>query len=294
MRIFIGILLLISANTHAQLKEGLLWEVTGNGLEEPSYIYGTMHVQDERVFEWTKATKKAFRKADIVLTELNLKEVNAFELLQGLMMPDSVKLKDLIGEAYYQELSIYFRDSMGMPLDMYERISPMMISSILSNTGAFGMERTETLDAWIFNEAERRNKEADGLETASEQMAVFMHIPWDMQGEMLQRSIDYAYGRTDELESMMKDSPDSLMHFYVNGQLDEMYDYSIGAMDTESPRDSIFIHYFLTRRNYIMVDRLENYMPQGKCFVAVGALHLPGPDGQIAILRKRGYTVRKR
>jgi uncharacterized protein YbaP (TraB family) len=44
-------------------------------------------------------------------------------------------------------------------------------------------------------------------------------------------------------------------------------------------------------RNRRMVRRMIPYLEQGNSFIAVGALHLAGPRGILALLRKNGYTT---
>jgi uncharacterized protein len=45
-----------------------------------------------------------------------------------------------------------------------------------------------------------------------------------------------------------------------------------------------------------MIEKIEGYLNQSKDrhFIAVGALHLAGPEGLVEMLRKRGYVVKQR
>ncbi|HEY7840695.1 MAG TPA: TraB/GumN family protein [Gammaproteobacteria bacterium] len=49
----------------------------------------------------------------------------------------------------------------------------------------------------------------------------------------------------------------------------------------------------LTGRNRIMVERMLPLVESGDAFVAVGAMHLPGADGILALLRERGFTIER-
>ncbi len=47
----------------------------------------------------------------------------------------------------------------------------------------------------------------------------------------------------------------------------------------------------ITSRNRHMAEAAAKYLDKGNAFIAVGALHLPGADGLVELLRQAGYTV---
>src|ERR1022692_417832 len=60
----------------AQKKEqkkypSLLWQITGNGLAKPSYLFGTMHVSSKMVFNLGDSFYAGIRSSDVVALELD-------------------------------------------------------------------------------------------------------------------------------------------------------------------------------------------------------------------------------
>ena len=47
----------------------------------------------------------------------------------------------------------------------------------------------------------------------------------------------------------------------------------------------------LEDRNHRMVERMLPRFDEGGAFIAIGAAHLPGESGVLALLERRGYTV---
>src|SRR5947208_3715172 len=50
----------------------LLWEITGNGLKKPSYLFGTMHVSSKMVFHLSDSFYLAIKNADVVALETDM------------------------------------------------------------------------------------------------------------------------------------------------------------------------------------------------------------------------------
>src|SRR5258708_2194839 len=70
--------IIVSSNLHAQLnsrQKGLLWEISGNGLKKPSYVYGTMHISRKLAFHLGDSFYYALLKSDIIALEQNLDSV---------------------------------------------------------------------------------------------------------------------------------------------------------------------------------------------------------------------------
>ena len=70
----------------------LFWKIYGNNLNDTSFLYGTMHTQDERVFQFRKGVNDAFNKSTIYAMELNIDSIDQVELMQGLIMDSSTTL----------------------------------------------------------------------------------------------------------------------------------------------------------------------------------------------------------
>ena len=260
----------------------LFWEISGNGLTEYSYLYGTMHTQDDRAFQFKNGVMDAFNQAEIYAMELNVDSVDQEALLSKLIMDSIYSLKTLLTASEYKVVSDFFRDSLGQPLFMFEKMQPLFTSQMVALRD-LEAQQTDALDIYFFKEAKKQKKQTIGLEKTMEQIDAFSAIPYEMQAKSLVDAVT-EYGKEGELDM------DTMIKYYVEGNLDKLLE-----MTTKDEGDEemakIFNDIFLVKRNYNLADRAEPYIKKGSTFIAIGAAHLPGEEGVINLLRKKGYKV---
>lgn len=266
-------------------ENALLWKISGNGLQTPSYLYGTIHMIGKDDFFLTDSTRAAINGAEKVVFEIDMADMNnimtQLGLLKDAMMKDNLTLRDLISEEDYALVKKHFAD-MGLPLIFFERMKPMFLSMFaeMDFSQALGSGDMVSYEMEIMSIAEAGNKETGGLETAAYQMSLFDSIPYAEQARMLVEAIKSHDPNSGEADF------DKMVELYkaqdVAGMADMMSDDdSIGAYE------DILLHQ--RNRNWIPV--MQKMMAEKPCFFAVGAGHLGGEQGVIALLRKSGYTV---
>jgi len=260
----------------------LFWEISGNGLTESSYLYGTMHTQDERAFQFKEGVMDAFNHAEIYAMELNMDSVDQTALLSKLIMDSTYSLKTLLTADEYTLVSDFFRDSLGQALFMFERMQPLFTAQMVALRD-LEAQQTDALDIYFFKEAKKQKKQTIGLEKTMEQIDAFSAVPYELQAKGLVDAVT-DYGKEGELDM------DTMMKYYVEGNLDKLLEMTIEDEEDEEMA-KIFNDIFLIKRNYNMTDRAEPYIKKGSTFIAVGAAHLPGKEGIITLLRKKGYKV---
>lgn len=272
----------------------MLWEISGNGLADTSHLYGTMHVQDKRVFDFNPNVLPAFDSASILALELNMDSVNPLRVMGSMLMDSSIIIADLLSEKDYSVVKAYIEDSLGMPIMLMEHLQPLFISSLIE-ARSLNAEMGEALDMYFFKRGKKQEMRIVGLENADEQINAFNSISYR----------DQATGLLMAIESIGKDngemSTEQLLNAYLAGDLDKLVD--LAKQEEESPSekkkdakdtseaDETFEKVFLVDRNVKMADRLIPLIRNHSVFVGVGAAHLPGPDGIIELLRAKGYTV---
>lgn len=260
----------------------LFWEISGNGLKNHSYLYGTMHTQDERAFQFKEGVMDAFNKAEIYAMELNMDSVNQGALLSKLIMDSTYSLKTLLTTDEYAVVSNFFKDSLGQALFMFEKMQPLFTAQMVTLRD-LEAQQTDALDIYFFKEAKKQKKQTIGLEKTMEQIDAFSAIPYELQAKGLVDAVT-DYGKEGELDM------DVMMKYYVEGNLDKLLEMTTKDEEDEE-LSKIFNDIFLVKRNYNMADRAEPYIKEGSTFIAVGAAHLPGEEGVIELLRKKGYKV---
>ena len=260
----------------------LFWEISGNGLKNNSYLYGTMHTQDERAFQFKEGVIDAFNQAEIYAMELNMDSVNQGALLSKLIMDSTYSLKTLLTADEYAVVSNFFKDSLGQALFMFEKMQPLFTAQMVTLRD-LEAQQTDALDIYFFKEAKKQKKQTIGLEKTIEQIDAFSAIPYELQAKGLVDAVN-DYGKEGKLDM------DAMIKYYAEGNLDKLLEMTTKDEEDEE-LSKIFNDIFLVKRNYNMADRAEPYIKEGSTFIAVGAAHLPGEEGVIELLRKKGYKV---
>jgi len=282
--IFIFLFCSLKSSFSQNTYQGLLWEIYGNGLTDTSYLYGTMHIQDERVFQFQEGVEKAFDRSVIFAMELNMDSVNTLELMSELIMESPHRLDSLLSEKEYEIVNQYFKDSLGIGLLIFNKMQPIYTSQMVS-LKKMNKDSAEALDIYLFNKAKEQNKIVVGLEFMEEQINAFKSIPYDIQAKELFNAVEDAINGEDQ-------QIDGLIDYYVKGDLDRLLALTLESEFSDNEINTIFQKVFLVNRNHKMADRSEKYIKKGSTFIAIGAAHLPGPEGVIENLRKKGYTVK--
>jgi len=259
----------------------LFWEITGNGLKKPSYVFGTMHVSSKMVFHLSDSFYYAMKQVDAVALELNP------DLWQGQM----VRL-DRLKENYanfIQSPGGDFLNENSFRINNYDTelkaalsTEPTIVNSLLyrSYKAREDFEEDTFLDMYIFQTGKKLGKRSAGVEDYNETEKVVLEAYADMAKEKKKKNIDI------DGESM-RDIGQKIQDAYRSGDLDLM-----DSLDLLTERSDAFREKFLYKRNEIQAGSIDTILKKSSLFVGVGAAHLPGPRGIIELLRKMGYTLR--
>jgi len=271
----LGCSFLLGAQT---LEKSLLWKISGNGLSQPSYLYGTIHMTCDNTLD--EATKKAIANTQQLYLELDMDDPAMMgAMMQGINMKDGVTMDQLVSPEDYKAVDAFFKKRLGMSVDAMKSMKPMLLSAMLlpASLGCTPKSIEEALMA----EIRKKNGETYGLESVAEQLAVFDAIPYKVQMEELVKS-----AKEDGQNDM--DEINDLLKIYDSKDLDAMVEASLKS---ENRTTSEFGDELLTNRNRNWISRISRIAKEKPTFFGVGAAHLGGPDGVIRLLRKAGFKV---
>ncbi len=271
--------LFLANQAKAQEEKSLLWEISGNGLEQPSYLYGTMHVGDKRAHNFSDATHKAFGQSKAFAGELNMEEVDQLAILNLMKLPEGESLKDIYTDEEWTKIETYFHDRLHGDVNDFASYNTFFVYSLILQS-TMKNQKGQAVDMYFFQEAKKDGKKLLGLEKVEEQMNAINSMPTEEQKKMLLETVESKKGSSEKgMKKMLK--------YYAKGDLEKLQEISMNEeMSTE------FEANFITIRNHNMADRMVPIMNDQSTFVAVGALHLPGEEGVIKLLRKKGFTVK--
>jgi uncharacterized protein YbaP (TraB family) len=254
----------------------------------PSFLYGTIHVPDERVLALPRSVRLALKRADVLATELRNDAETQRALLAGLSLPDGQTLADVAGPVLHGRLERYLA-SRGLPIAPFERLKLLPLGAQLEVLDYLSAKRPP-LDHRLIELASQAGKQLDALERPEEQIAALDVLTTAEQieviGEELSRLEQQATGAPSPVEKMVR--------AYVAGDEQELWAESMAYIDPDDPAHARFLDAVFTRRNARLAERIEQRLaaqPPRSYFVALGALHLYGPEAVIARLEKVGRTL---
>ena len=262
----------------------LLWEITGNGLTKPSYLFGTMHISNKMVFNLSDSFYKAIKSTDVVALEQN-PEVwqeayskedfgNGYDFMSSQLFKSFNVANERLTEQTFSLSNYESKIQLGLASEA------RLINGMLyrNNAGQEDFEEETYLDMYIYRLGRKLNKIVTGVEDYKESNKLVKEAYRDMYKEKKQRR-NYDLSGYDYKRKMEE--------AYRKGDLDLLD--SLQEITTVS---DAFNEKFLFKRNDIQANSIDTILKKHSLFVGVGAAHLPGERGVIELLRKKGYTVR--
>lgn len=272
--------------------KGIFWKIEKPGLK-PSWLLGSMHVTDPRVLSLPAYAQAAHDSADTIVIEsdeiLDEKKAAAALLARPdlTMFTDGTTIDKLLSPEDYARLDAGLKQR-GIPLSAVSRMRPWMIASAVALPAceiARKAKGVQFLDQKIAADAIKQGKQVKGLETLAEQLQAMAELPMEFHLKSLIETL--------ELGPKMNDVVETMTDLYLSGDVG----MTIPMLKTVSPEEggdgdyAAFEQRIILDRNKVMADRAAPILANGNVFMAVGALHLPGDQGVIELLRKQGFTV---
>lgn len=271
--------------------DSLLWRIEKNGVE-PSFLLGTMHVADPRVVTLSAAAQDALdRSASVVIETTDILDPQrVLSTLAGhpdlTMFTDGTTLSSRLTENQRRDLEAGLA-AKGLDLNSVNRMKPWMLASLLATPNCEIARRAKgepVLDAKIAGEAQEAGKPVLGLETALDQFRAMASLPMDFHLEALVE--------TAAMGNRLDDVTETMVSLYRRGEIGMVWAALEQAMPGASAQSyAEFEQVMVTARNHTMAERAGPILDKGSAFIAVGALHLPGTEGVVELLRQRGFEV---
>ena len=254
-----------------------MWKITGNGLDRPSYLYGTMHLQDKRLFQFGDSLYHSLENVEGFALEIDFKEfmdslftkqfhdaeAELFEKEQ--VKIDSRKL-DKSADTVLRQL--------GMKKERLTKKDLKTIRDFRLNKIVQKGEMPTIVDGFLYGLALRHHKWIGGIEDVNDQLHLVDELGSDLSPE-----------KVFQPEAKLRQAMEQMIRIYTTQDLDAIDAYSRSNYDSDI-RDQLLI-----RRNVKMARRMDSLSGIRTMFFAIGAAHLPGDSGVISLLRSRGFKV---
>lgn len=263
--------------------QGLLYQVSGNGLKKPSYLFGTFHLLNSDFLNDMPMVAECLKKAKGLVVEVDLQPADVL-VVQKSMLMDGKKLSDLLTKEELDKLDNKLTEVMGFGIALFDNMKPAAIATVLAAAMPANVKakldkyKGTAMDMYFMSEARANNKTVTGLESLQEQVDILVGKPIDEQVVDLKKYI----GKIDEADTV------------TNTMVDLYFAQDLAGLWALSNNNKEFVgdmKRLLDDRNNNWMAKLPGLMKKEPQFIAVGALHIAGPVGLVYQLRKAGYTV---
>ena len=283
----LALLLLPFAISHSPLQAQLLYEISGNGSKQKSYLLATNRLVDMQFLDTIPNVFKCFSKCNKVVTEFAMQDYEAIAALRkAAILPDSIKLSNFYTPEEYRFIDNCLLINLGMGLDKLCRMKPSYLTEMYRNELMkqwLGYNEQRSMENFFEAVAAERNIPVYGLDNIGETMyMLFDREPFHWQCKELLKATEYPKNEVKQERA--------IKGLYLNGLLADI------AFQVSGPDNNTTLSYsdyqVYCARNQQWIKRLKPYLAEGSCFITLNAVYLGGDKGLIQLLRSAGYRVR--
>ena len=270
-----GLTLIISVSLFSQdLPKTLLWRISGNGLSKPSYVYGTMHVMDPRIFILGDSLMNAIKSSEGFANEVDMNQMTAFVIdFVKQEISNEVFLKKVMAGKTFDQYGAALAKKFNKPAGEITTLDILKEKNKWIDQSFKGKKMQTFLDAYLMELADKQGKWIGGIEDFSDQSGLLNSVD---ESDIREIAMSDGAGEKSQMEKMKT--------IYLNGDLEGLQ-LMINGMDSNY-RDQLLI-----KRNHKMAFRMDSLAKVRSMVFAVGCAHLPGEEGLIQLLRARGFNV---
>jgi len=262
-----------------QLPLTLLWKITGHGLQRPSYLYGTMHLTDKRIFNLGDSLYHAIESSQGFAIEIDPEQFTPMIIDEAQKTYlDRVLLKEMLPAGEFKKYGKILSQK------LHKDENDLTTADVLREKNKWIQDSYRTgemqtfLDIYLFDIARREGKWTGGVEDISDQENLLDAIDESDIRDIVRSPSDADSKKTVDLSEKF------MINAYINNDLNTIDSIS-------NSTDSMYIDGLLVQRNKKMARRMDSLSRVRSTVFAVGAAHLPGAKGLIALLRQRGFEV---
>jgi uncharacterized protein len=270
-------LVISQSNATENEEKSLLWKISGNGLEQESYLFGTIHLICQDQFKMDDRILNALGKSKKIALEIDMSDQNMMMEMQKLSVnADFKNIKDEFDPKQSEAVDEFLKSKYGTGLDQLGVLKPFVLSTMII-TKLLPCEEISSYEMFFLQNSQEGNMPMTGLETIEDQVKIFDNIPLKTQLDDI--------GDLVMDESSIKEF-DTLVSAYLDEDIDLLYELITKNEMFKNHGDMLLID-----RNKKWIPIIEDLVKEQTTFIAVGSGHLASETGVIQLLRNAGYKV---
>ena len=283
--------LLLSSAGDLSAKSPMLWEISGNTLEKPSYLFGTFHSRDPDINTLHPSVTLALDHSDILYTEITMTHKSSQEVFSFTRLPKPLPLKERLRAKTLKSLSTYLQASRSeLSLKKLAYFKTWGIALMIGNEEETNDPNVLFMDEKLIKYAKEQQIQQSGLESVIEQLSYFENLDHREQEQLLLDTLN----QKEETNYM-----EALKAWYQKGSAEGFFALQerFASADLQQQQlDKKLIEGLLLDRNRRFIKRIDLLFQKKfsrRYFFAVGAGHLSGEEGLLKRFERLGYRVKK-
>jgi hypothetical protein len=272
------------ASVQERFARGLLWRIQKQGIA-PSHVYGTIHVADPRVAELPAVVRQRFATAKSLMLEFVPDAYSRERFLEAAMFLDRQTLEEKIGPEDF-ERAVEHLGPIGLSREVVNKLKPWGVLLNLRNPKR--ADQGAPLDSQLVELARERRLPLHQIEGVEEQIFTFDEFPMESQVALLKHSLAHR----DELAALAERT----LEAYLAGDLAAIWrlrEQFVARHPQIAAHQAVMTKRVVHDRSVVMAFRMQRQLRRGDAFVALGALHLYGERGVLALLESDGYRAER-
>ncbi len=277
-KLFIFLILVAKISFSQNVDQSLLWKISGKGLKEPSYVFGTFHMMCKDQFQISKPMEEALTSCKKYYGELDMDDPNMpNNMKEFAKLKDGKTIDSYMDPKEFAEFDKKYQSVTGMSLMLLKEYKPFLGMSFLI-LKTVPCKATVQPETELMHLAQKKQIEVLGLETVEQQLKLLNKEPIDSQLVAMSKMVN----NFDSSKQVMNE----MIQVYLKKDVNALYQF----MKEKGVNDN-FESTMLIKRNKNWVPKMKKAMKESPSFFAVGAGHLGGKSGVLELLRKKGYQV---
>jgi uncharacterized protein len=279
--VFVLVLLLLAMPRIKAQESSILWEITGNGITKPSYLFGSLKFIGEKEFFLPKEATEKIKQSVIFAIEDEVDHHAQHELNKVLHFPKGESLSTHLSAEDYNKVVNFFESEFKISKKQFEakyaKLIPLAIS--ISMTRLSLGEKVKFYDIELLKFAKSNKVKSYSLESVDREAKALTSFSIEDQTAALLHTVNNFEKQKTEFQKLMED--------YPQGKLEEIFEYTLHPLENNQD----FINTFFYQRNKEWMPKIEKMISENVAFISVGVSHLEGDGGLLNLFKEKGYTL---
>jgi uncharacterized protein len=262
-------------------ETSILWEISGQGITKPSYLFGTLKFIGENEYFLPKEATDKIKASELFVIEDQVDHHAQHELNKALHFPKGETLANHLSAGDYKKVVDFFGQEFKITKSQFEskyaRLKPLAISISMTRL-ALG-EKVKFYDIELLRFAKKNKLKTFSLESVQREAEAINTFSIEDQSVALMHNVENFEKQKEEFKKLMAD--------YPQGNLQEIFEYTLHPLENNTQ----FIDEFYYRRNEEWLIKIEKMVKENVAFISVGVAHLEGDRGLLNLLKSKGYIL---